>query len=237
MLKKTDRVSRHPRDDYTCRELTRIARFAQARKRHFLRHLYIKCIILPRQARDKHRENSKKVPFSLSGAYDWSEYSLYWGEACVSGTALTRHTSSVLTTSRRPGRKLYELIGHDQLKKTLDDLRTDMESSSGGSGVAVIDGLFREGEDAPLFAVLQTIAGLDHASVDQLLSPHLFSGGNADATGSGTQVNGKGESGKEKRRGKGKGAAGLWSWLREDRSGGFGETPRPPHLSGKRPPP
>ena len=30
-------------------------------KRHFLRcHLYIKCIILPRQARDKHRENSKK---------------------------------------------------------------------------------------------------------------------------------------------------------------------------------
>jgi len=33
-------------------------------KRHFLSHLYIKCIILPRQARDKHRENSKKVPFS-----------------------------------------------------------------------------------------------------------------------------------------------------------------------------
>jgi len=31
-----------------------------ARKRHFLSHLYIKCIILPRQARDKHRENSKK---------------------------------------------------------------------------------------------------------------------------------------------------------------------------------
>jgi DNA mismatch repair protein MSH4 len=34
------------------------------RKRHFLSHLYIKCIILPRQARDKHRENSKQVPFS-----------------------------------------------------------------------------------------------------------------------------------------------------------------------------
>jgi hypothetical protein len=29
-------------------------------KRHFLRHLRIKCIILPRQARDKHRENSQK---------------------------------------------------------------------------------------------------------------------------------------------------------------------------------
>jgi hypothetical protein len=39
---------------------------SQVRKRHFLRHLYIKCIILPRQARDKHRENSKKVPFSRS---------------------------------------------------------------------------------------------------------------------------------------------------------------------------
>eukprot|EP01046_Picozoa_sp_COSAG06_P034079 COSAG06_NODE_3534_length_5216_cov_183.913655_6_plen_233_part_00 len=38
----------------------------QVRKRHFLGHLYIKCIILPRQARDEHRENSKKVPFSLS---------------------------------------------------------------------------------------------------------------------------------------------------------------------------
>ena len=31
----------------------------------FLRHLYIKTIILPRQARDKHREDSKKMPFSL----------------------------------------------------------------------------------------------------------------------------------------------------------------------------
>ena len=30
------------------------------RKTAFLRHLYIKTNILPRQARDKHRENSKK---------------------------------------------------------------------------------------------------------------------------------------------------------------------------------
>jgi hypothetical protein len=29
-----------------------------------LSHLYIKINILPRQARDEHRENSKKVPFS-----------------------------------------------------------------------------------------------------------------------------------------------------------------------------
>eukprot|EP01046_Picozoa_sp_COSAG06_P071448 COSAG06_NODE_20444_length_795_cov_4.131991_1_plen_160_part_10 len=32
----------------------------KVRKRHFLSHLYIIAIILPRQARDKHRENSKK---------------------------------------------------------------------------------------------------------------------------------------------------------------------------------
>ena len=32
------------------------------RKRHFLSTFYIQMIILPRQARDKHKENSKKVP-------------------------------------------------------------------------------------------------------------------------------------------------------------------------------
>ena len=47
-------------------------------KRHFLSHLYIKCIFLPRQARDKHRENSKKSgvfrrSFTLSpGEMDWT---------------------------------------------------------------------------------------------------------------------------------------------------------------------
>ena len=35
----------------------------QVRKTALLSHLYIKCIILPRQARDKHRENSKKGRF------------------------------------------------------------------------------------------------------------------------------------------------------------------------------
>jgi hypothetical protein len=35
------------------------------KKRHFFRHLYLKCIILPRQARDKHRENSKQSGVSL----------------------------------------------------------------------------------------------------------------------------------------------------------------------------
>ena len=35
----------------------------KAATRLFLRHLYIKCMILPRQARDKHRENSKRDAF------------------------------------------------------------------------------------------------------------------------------------------------------------------------------
>jgi hypothetical protein len=37
------------------------------RKRVVLRHLYIKMIVLPRQARDKHRENSKKDAFRQDG--------------------------------------------------------------------------------------------------------------------------------------------------------------------------
>ena len=40
-----------------------LIRKPEVRKRHFLRHLYLKCIILPRQARDKHRENSKRGRF------------------------------------------------------------------------------------------------------------------------------------------------------------------------------
>jgi hypothetical protein len=34
------------------------------KKTVFFSHLYIKVIFLPRQARDKHRENSKQSPFS-----------------------------------------------------------------------------------------------------------------------------------------------------------------------------
>jgi hypothetical protein len=45
---------------------------AAGQKRHFLRHLYIKCIISPRQARGKHRENSKKSGVSHS----WRECSV-----------------------------------------------------------------------------------------------------------------------------------------------------------------
>jgi hypothetical protein len=37
---------------------------AKFEKTAFLSHLYIKTNILPSQARDKHRENSKKMPFS-----------------------------------------------------------------------------------------------------------------------------------------------------------------------------
>jgi ABC-type multidrug transport system ATPase subunit len=37
------------------------------RKTGFFRHLYIKVIFLPRQARDKRRENSKKARFRAGG--------------------------------------------------------------------------------------------------------------------------------------------------------------------------
>jgi hypothetical protein len=45
-------------------EWTGAVRARLCEKTAFLGHLYIKCIILPRQARDKHRENSKTMPFS-----------------------------------------------------------------------------------------------------------------------------------------------------------------------------
>jgi hypothetical protein len=56
----------------------------RVRKRHFFRHLYIKCIILPRQARDKHRENSKKVPFSQARLLLW------WAGAAAEKAGLGR---------------------------------------------------------------------------------------------------------------------------------------------------
>jgi hypothetical protein len=34
--------------------------WGNGKEKHFLRHLNLKIIVLPRQARDKHRENSKK---------------------------------------------------------------------------------------------------------------------------------------------------------------------------------
>ena len=46
----------------------------QGEKTGFLRHLYIKVMILPRQARDKHRENSKKARFVEGSSYLDSTY-------------------------------------------------------------------------------------------------------------------------------------------------------------------
>jgi hypothetical protein len=42
----------------------------KGKKTGFLSHLYIKVIFLPRQARDKHRENSKKARF-VEASYVW----------------------------------------------------------------------------------------------------------------------------------------------------------------------
>jgi hypothetical protein len=42
----------------------------EVRKRSFLSHLYIKTIILPRQARDKHRETLKKMAVFLQEAQE-----------------------------------------------------------------------------------------------------------------------------------------------------------------------
>ena len=46
------------------------------RKRVFFSHLYIKMLILPRQARDKHRENSKNPRVSAGCAGSDAELQL-----------------------------------------------------------------------------------------------------------------------------------------------------------------
>jgi hypothetical protein len=68
-----------------CATIAARLRQTLARKRHFLSHLYIKINILPRQARDKHRENSKKVSLFIKQGR--------------SGTSASR--PSCTTTSRR----------------------------------------------------------------------------------------------------------------------------------------
>jgi hypothetical protein len=52
-------------------------------KTAFLRHLYIKTNILPRQARDKHRENSKKMPFFAGLDYPLHPHLTYVCICCL----------------------------------------------------------------------------------------------------------------------------------------------------------
>jgi hypothetical protein len=77
-------------------------------KTGFLRHLFIKMLILPRQARDKHRENSKKPVLSKTcsavlvlgaAAVVTLNQAGYVGralEAATAGLAMTYALSSVL---------------------------------------------------------------------------------------------------------------------------------------------
>jgi|EP01046_Picozoa_sp_COSAG06_P004173 hypothetical protein len=60
-------------------------------KRHFLRHLYIQTIILPRQARDKHRESTQKttsVLLQVDTARHWLSMAVL--ERLLDGMASTK---------------------------------------------------------------------------------------------------------------------------------------------------
>ena len=59
-----------------CGWVRRLYATLHGEKTAFLGHLYIKYIILPRQARDKHSENSKTMPFSQSISQRY-QYTLY----------------------------------------------------------------------------------------------------------------------------------------------------------------
>jgi hypothetical protein len=50
-----------------------VAKQITGEKTGFLSHLYIKVVILPRQARDKHRESSKKARF-VADHVNWDRY-------------------------------------------------------------------------------------------------------------------------------------------------------------------
>ena len=67
------------------------------RKRHFLSTFYINTIILPRQARDDHRKNSKKVPFSSRSKRSVSRR----GRRCGWRQSATRHTTGIRRQSRQ----------------------------------------------------------------------------------------------------------------------------------------
>jgi hypothetical protein len=58
---------------------------SQGEKTGFLSHLYIKVIFLPRQARDKHRENSKKARFVEGTKPHWCDGSRL-SRLCSAGT-------------------------------------------------------------------------------------------------------------------------------------------------------
>jgi hypothetical protein len=106
------------------------------RKRHFLRHLYIKCIILPRQARDKHRENSKKVPFSLRN------YALFKALAAEMFLCLRRHAPVLYTTLRcvLPPEQHKHLREHLELRSAYQSTgATAATTAAAGSAVDGVD--------------------------------------------------------------------------------------------------
>jgi len=91
---------------------------ALVRKRHFLRHLYIKRIILPRQARDKHRVSTqKRVAFSLR---DWC------GKHTRPLPSLVLHCHSQIW-------KWKTIVCQDRLRKENCLTREDVSSSSSAS--------------------------------------------------------------------------------------------------------
>ena len=89
-----------------------------------------------------------EVLMDVSGVLDWSEYTLYWGMACVEGWSVTRHAPAQVA------RPLY------------DDL---------GGGYAEAHRAFRPG-DGPIVGVLQSIAaGADQRWFEETIAPLILS--------------------------------------------------------------
>jgi hypothetical protein len=94
-----------------------------ARKRHLGAILYIKCIILPRQARDKHGENSKTMPFSQVG--QTSSSTTCWRTASANPATTVRQASP--RPLRAPFSSPAAQIHHNRLHRStrVPAVRTD----------------------------------------------------------------------------------------------------------------
>ena len=93
-----------------------------------------------------------EVLMDLSGQHDWSEYTLYWAEACAAGLTAARHAP------HRPGRRLYD-------------------GSAGAFEHGKFDGLDVNKLFGPegdvLFGVLQSTAGAERGWLEERAAPYL----------------------------------------------------------------
>jgi hypothetical protein len=94
-----------------CRRLGRCSRSTRSslagEKKGFFRHLFIKMIILPRQARDKHRENSPKARFLATRSSRPALATLPSTHSGTAGTTWRWRSTVMVMRNRTPSRSTF----------------------------------------------------------------------------------------------------------------------------------